>query len=67
MAQSSLQRIVATLKRRYGKPTPPAAGRDPLALIAWEMVAYLADDATRDTSMNAVVAHIVGAHTEPAS
>ena len=27
----------------------------------------IADDATRDTSMNAVVAHIVGAHSEPAS
>src|SRR6185503_15362370 len=26
----------------------------------------IADDATRDTSMNAVVAHIVGAHSEPA-
>jgi simple sugar transport system ATP-binding protein len=27
----------------------------------------IADDATRDTSMNAVVAHIVGAHSEPVS
>ena len=27
----------------------------------------IADDATRDTSMNAVVAHIVGAHSESAS
>jgi ABC-type sugar transport system ATPase subunit len=27
----------------------------------------IADDAARDTSMNAVVAHIVGAHSEPAS
>jgi len=26
----------------------------------------IADDATRDTSMNALVAHIVGAHSEPA-
>ena len=54
MAQSSLQRIVATLKKRYGKPKPPAAGRDPLALIAWEMVAYLADDATRDIAFRSL-------------
>lgn len=54
MAQSSLQRIVAALKKRCGKPKPPAAGRDPLALIAWEMVAYLADDATRDMAFRAL-------------
>jgi endonuclease-3 len=54
MAQSSLQQILATLKKRYGKPKPPAAGRDPLALIAWEMVAYLADDATRDIAFRSL-------------
>jgi len=47
MAQSPLQRIVAALKKRYGKPTPPPAGRDPLALMFYEMVAYLTDDDTR--------------------
>jgi endonuclease III len=47
MAQSPLQRLLITLRRRYGSPDPPAAGRDPLALILWEMVAYLADDDTR--------------------
>ncbi|MGH7655605.1 MAG: endonuclease III domain-containing protein [Gemmatimonadaceae bacterium] len=47
MAQSSLQRVVAALKKRYGKPKPPPAGRDPLALILWEMVGYLTDDETR--------------------
>ena len=47
MPQSSLRRIVTLLKKRYGKPKPPAAGRDPLALILWEMVAYLTDDETR--------------------
>ena len=49
-----LQKAIATLARRYGKPKPPAAGRDPLALIAWEMVAYLADDATRDAAFRAL-------------
>jgi endonuclease III len=47
MALSPLQRILSTLRKRYGRPEPPAAGRDPLALILWEMVAYLADDGTR--------------------
>jgi endonuclease III len=48
MALSPLQRILAALKRRYGTPKPPAAGRDPLAHIVWEMVAYLAEDETRE-------------------
>jgi endonuclease III len=47
MAQTPLQRIIAALKRRYGTPAPPPAGRDPLALMFYEMVAYLTDDETR--------------------
>jgi endonuclease-3 len=47
MAQTPLQRIIAALKKRYGAPTPPPAGRDPLALMFYEMVAYLTDDDTR--------------------
>lgn len=47
MALSPLQRIVAALRKRYGAPAPPPAGRDPLALIFYEMVAYLTDDGTR--------------------
>ncbi|MFI5233257.1 MAG: hypothetical protein ACHQSE_12180 [Gemmatimonadales bacterium] len=54
MAQSSLQRIVAALKERYGKPKPPPAGLDPLALVLWEFVAYLADDDTRRTAFEAL-------------
>jgi endonuclease III len=54
MAPSSLSRILAALKKRYGKPKPVAAGRDPLALISWEMVAYLADDDTRDAAFAAL-------------
>jgi endonuclease III len=54
MAPSSLPKIVAALKKRYGTPKPPAAGRDPLALISWEMVAYLADEDTRDTAFKAL-------------
>lgn len=47
MASTRLRRIVDLLKKRYGKPKPPAAGHDPLALMLWEMVAYLSDDETR--------------------
>lgn len=47
MTPGSLQRIITTLKKRYGAPAPPPAGRDPLALIFYEMVAYLTDDETR--------------------
>jgi endonuclease III len=54
MAQSSLQRIIAVLKGRYGKPNPPVAGRDPLALVLWEFVGYLTDDDTRRTAFEAL-------------
>ena len=54
MTVSPLQRILATLKRRYGQPPLPAAGRDPLALILWETVAYLADDDTRRRAFEAL-------------
>src|ERR1019366_7238409 len=54
MTQSPLQRILATLRKRYGTPAPPAAGRDPLALIFWEMVAYLAADDTRRKAFEAL-------------
>lgn len=54
MTLSPLQRVVSSLKKRYGAPAPPAAGRDPVALIVWEMVAYLADDDTRRTAFEAL-------------
>jgi endonuclease III len=54
MAQTALQKILATLRKRYGKPQPHPAGRDPLALILWEMVAYLADDETRFRAFDAL-------------
>lgn len=47
MARTRLQRVLDLLKKRYGEVKPPAAGRDPLALMLWEMVAYLTDDDTR--------------------
>jgi endonuclease-3 len=47
MAQTALQKILVALIRRYGKPRSHPAGHDPLALILWEVVAYLADDDTR--------------------
>jgi endonuclease III len=58
MAPSSLSKVVTALKKRYGKPKPVAAGRDPLALISWEKVAYLADDDTRDAAFKALTTRI---------
>ncbi len=54
MATSRLQSIVATLTKRHGRPAPHPAGRDPLALIYWEIVAYLADDDTRRIAFTAL-------------
>jgi endonuclease III len=54
MAQTALQKILVTLRKRYGMPQTHPAGRDPLALILWEMVAYLADDETRLKAFDAL-------------
>jgi endonuclease III len=48
MAQSPLQGMLKALAKRYGKPKPHAAGRDPLAILVWEMVAYLGGARMRD-------------------
>ena len=54
MPPAPLRRILAILRKRYGPPLHPAAGRDPFALILWEMVAYLADDDTRRAAFEAL-------------
>ena len=48
MAAGSLSKVLATLKKRYGKPKPNPAGRDPLGILVWEMVAYLGGAGKRD-------------------
>ncbi len=54
MALTPLQKILTALKKRYGKPKPPASGLDPFAMIVWEMVAYLSDDETRGAAFKAL-------------
>ena len=54
MAQTPLQKILTALRKRYGAPKPHPAGRDPLAQVLWEMVAYLADDDTRNKAFQAL-------------
>jgi endonuclease-3 len=44
--RSVLERIVDDLGRHYGPPVPPPVS-DPLQMILWENVAYLADDEAR--------------------
>ena len=54
MAQTPLQKILTALRKRYGAPNPHPAGRDPLALVLWEMVAYLANGDTRGKAFQAL-------------
>jgi endonuclease III len=54
MALTPLQKVLAALRKRYGTPKAHPAGRDPLALIVWEIVAYLADDETRGKAFTAL-------------
>ena len=54
MAQTPLQKILAVLRKRYGAPKPHAAGRNPLVLVLWEMVAYLATDDIRAKAFQAL-------------
>jgi endonuclease III len=54
MPVTPLRGILAVLRKRHGKPAPPTAGRDPYALILWEMVAYLTDDDTRRRAFEAL-------------
>src|SRR5262245_11525330 len=45
-AAPDLPRVLDTLEKLYGKPAPPPT-TDPLELVLWENVAYLADDEKR--------------------
>jgi endonuclease III len=57
-----LARIVAELHSLYGPPDPPAV-TDPLQMILWENVGYLADDAPREAAYRQLV-ESVGATPE---
>jgi len=46
-------KIVADLEAHYGKPQPPAI-TDPLGLVLYETIAYLASDQRRDTAFDAL-------------
>ena len=46
-------KIVADLEAHYGKPQPPAI-TDPLGLVLYETIAYLASDERRDTAFDAL-------------
>ena len=50
---SNLSRVVDGLRRHYGRVAPPPA-KGAFALVLWEKVAYLADDATRRTAFRAL-------------
>jgi endonuclease III len=56
-APPKLTRVLAYLRKLYGRPRPPAV-TDPFALILYENVAYLADDARRDRAFEALKRNI---------
>ena len=49
----TLRSVVTTLRRHYGKPTPPIS-RDPFHLILWEQVGYLVPDVQRRRAFSAL-------------
>ena len=53
MATIALSKLVNTLQRRYGAPAPPPS-TDPLELVIWENVAYLASDERRAAAFAAL-------------
>jgi hypothetical protein len=46
MATIALSKLVDKLQQHYGAPVPPPSS-DPLELIIWENIAYLASDERR--------------------
>ena len=46
MSAPSLSTLLKSLKKHYGQPKPPVS-RDPLELVLWENVAYMANDEKR--------------------
>ena len=52
-ATITLSKLVNTLQQRYGDPAPPPS-TDPLELIIWENIAYLASDERRAAAFAAL-------------
>jgi endonuclease III len=53
----TLRSVVTTLRRHYGKPSPPVS-RDPFHLILWEQVAYLVPDVQRRRAFSTLRAEV---------
>src|SRR6185437_12284179 len=53
MTTPTLGRVLATLRRCYGKPANPPT-RDPFQMILWEQVGYLVTDAQRRVAFDAL-------------
>lgn len=53
MSSTTLGRVLATLRRCYGKPPRPVT-RDPFEMILWEQVGYLVTDAQREAAFDAL-------------
>ena len=50
MATIAFCKLMDKLQQHYGAPAPPPS-TDPLELIIWENIAYLANDTRRDRSV----------------
>ena len=53
----TLGRVLATLRRCYGKPPDPPT-RDPFQMVLWEQVGYLVADAQRKMAFDALGAEV---------
>ena len=57
MTTATLGQLLATLRRCYGKPAPPAT-TDPFQMILWEAVGYLCTDAQRKHAFDTLRARV---------
>ena len=57
MTTPALGRVLAILRRCYGKPPNPPT-RDPFQMILWEQIGYLVADAQRRLAFDALRAEV---------
>jgi endonuclease III len=62
MATIAFSKLVDKLQQHYGAPAPPPS-IDPLELIIWENIAYLASDKRRDEAFR-TLKETIGTHPE---
>jgi hypothetical protein len=62
MATIAFSKLVDRLQQHYGAPAPPPS-TDPLELIIWENIAYLASDKRRAEAFD-ILKRTIGCHRQ---